>query len=125
MKFGKLEGTSQEIGDFFENNGLDASHYFQKVEAPVHIAWVAVPAVLVLVSMLAVWQIVATDGRYQWLAFLVGCLSTVWLGAAVQLRHKQAMVTGLATAGCLAVLVVAFGLLTPLEAIEQLKQLRK
>lgn len=125
MKFGNLEGTSEEIADFFENNGLDAKHYFQKVESPPHIGWVIAPAVIVLAAVLSMGVDLLSTPRHQWLAFLLGCLSTVWLGASIQLRYKQSMVTGVAAIGCLAILVVAFGFLTPVEAIEQLKQLRK
>lgn len=125
MKFGNLEGTSEEIADFFENNGLDAKHYFLKVEVPPHLGWVIAPAVIVFAAVLSIGLDLLSAPRHQWLAFLLGCLSTVWLGAAIQLRYKQSMVTGVAAIGCLAILVVAFGFLTPVEAIEQLKQLRK
>ena len=125
MKLGSAEGTPKEFTDFFQDNGLDPSHYFQKVDNPISTRWVAIPAVLVFLAVIAIWLLAKTQTQYQWPAFLLGCLCVVWLGVSTQLRFKQAMVTTVASIGCLAVLVVAFGLLTPLEAIEQRKQLRK
>lgn len=125
MKFGHLEGTPEEIRDFFENNGLDANNYFQPVERPIHTAWLVAPAVVVLLMVIVLWLNFTANPRHQWLAFLLGCLSTVWLGAILQIKYKQPMVTGFAAVGCVVVLVIAFGLLTPLEAIEQLKQFHK
>lgn len=125
MKLGGAEGTPKEFTDFFQDNGLDPSHYFQKVDNPISTRWVVIPAILIFLVVIAIWLMSKTQTQYQWPTFLLGCLGVVWLGVSTQLRFKQPMVTAFASVGCLAVLVVAFGLLTPLEAIEQLKQLRK
>ena len=125
MKLGNAEGTPKEFTDFFQNNGLDPSSFFQKVDSPLLTRWVVIPAVMVVGAVIALWQLGKVDAQYQWLTFLAGCLSVVWLSAATHLRFKQHFVTGVAAVGCLAVLSVAFGLLTPLEAFEQLRQWRK
>ena len=125
MKFGHLEGTSEEINNFFEDNGLNAANYFQPIDKPIHFAWLVVPALVVVVCVVLLWVTITANPKHQWLCFLLGCLAVVWLGSTLQIRYKQPVVTGFAAIGCLAVLVVAFGLLTPLEAIEQLKAMRK
>lgn len=123
MKVGGAEGTPQELTDFFQNNGLNPGDYFQRVESSTATRWVVIPAVLVLASVFALWWLATEHAQYQWLAFLLGVLAVIWLTASLQLRYKQVVVTGIAGFSALSVMVVAFGLLTPLEALEQLRQL--
>ena len=125
MKLGNAEGTPRELTDFFQNNGLDPAAYFQKADAPLPARWLVVPACLVVLSVLLLWLLGMSDLNAEWPIFLGGCLSTVWLSAATQIRFRQPFVTGVAAVGCIAVLTVAFGLLTPLEAFEQIRSIAK
>jgi len=124
VRLGNAEGTPQEFTNFFQDNGLDPSNFFQKVEDTISTKWVIIPAILIFISVLGIWLFSEDYIHYQWPTFLFGCLCVVWLGVSIHLRFKQFGVTTVALVGCLAVLLVAYGLITPIEAIEQLKQLR-
>lgn len=123
MKLGHLEGTPEEIRDFFADNGLDVNDYFQPPDKPIHSAWLFVSAIAVVVFVL--WPNFTEKPPHQMLPFLLGCLSLVWLTISLQIRYKQFLVSGIAAVGCGAVLVISYGFLTPVEAIEQLKQFRQ
>ncbi len=125
MKLGNAEGTPRELTDFFENNGLDPSAFFQKADAPLQTRWLVIPATLVLLAVFALWLVGSSSVRAEWPVFLLGCLATVWLSATTHLRYKQSFVTGVAAVGCLAVLTMALGLLTPLEAFEFVRRISK
>ncbi|MCP9841359.1 hypothetical protein KBY93_12045 [Synechococcus sp. J7-Johnson] len=119
MKLGDLEGTPKEIEDFFENNGLNLNDYFQPPDKPIHSAWLYVPAIIVVASVL--WPNFTEATPSQAAPFLIGCLGIVWLSISLQIRYKQPVVSGIAGFGCVAVLVVSYRFLTPLEAIQQLQ----
>ena len=118
MKLGDLEGTPKEIKDFFENTGLNLSDYFQPPDKPIHSAWLYVPAIIVVVSVL--WPNFMGAAPSEAAPFLIGCLGIVWLSISLQIRYKQPVVSSIAGFGCAAVLVVSYRFLTPLEAIQQL-----
>jgi hypothetical protein len=120
MKLGDLEGTPEEIKDFCENTGLNLSDYFQPPDKPIHSAWVYVPAIIVVVSVL--WPNFTEAAPSKAAPFLIGCLGIVWLSISLQIRYKQPVVSSIAGFGCAAVLVVSYGFLTPLEAIQQLQK---
>lgn len=123
MKLGDLEGTPEEIKDFFENNGLALNDYFQPPDKPIHPAWLFIPTIIVVISVL--WPNFADRTPPQTLPFLLGCLGIVWLTISLQIRYKQITVSSIAVFGCMAVLVVSYRLLTPLEAIQQLLKSRQ
>ena len=123
MKLGDLEGTPEEIKDFFENNGLALNDYFQPPDKPIHPAWLLIPAIIVVISVL--WPNFADRTPPQTLPFLLGSLGIVWLTISLQIRYKQIAVSSIAAFGCIAVLVVSYRLLTPLEAIQQLLKSRQ
>ena len=123
MKLGDLEGTPEEIKDFFENNGLALNDYFQPPDKPIHPAWLFIPTIIVVISVL--WPNFADRTSPQTLPFLLGCLGIVWLTISLQIRYKRITVSSIAVFGCMAVLVVSYRLLTPLEAIQQLLKSRQ
>lgn len=124
MKFGPAEGTPEEIRDFVENTGLKFSDYFVLPEPPLNPIWLVLPAVLYMIAILLLGLKVGPPESAPWVIFLSGCGVTVWLVTAVQVRFRHAWASAIVAIGCVALLLVAFGLLTPLDAVKELKSLK-
>ncbi len=125
MKFGPIEGNSEEIKNFFQDNGLKVADYIALPEVPIKRAWFAISAG---VSICAAAVLIFLDPITRAAAtftFLVGCGGGLWLSVIAQLRFKSPWATGLVAIGCLLLMLVAVGAVTPLEMLEEVKSLRK
>ena len=125
MKLSNAEGTPEELSNFFQNNGLNPADYFQALEAPLATVWIIVPAIIVFVA-LAILALVSPFGNnYLRFTFVMACLAALWLGVAIQIRYKNEWATGFVIIGCLALTLVAIGVLSPLEAFNEAKALKR
>ena len=125
MKFGPVEGTSEEIKNFFQDNGLKAKDYFVPPESPIATVWLFVPSVCVVFALAVLTLFAPWSAARATFIFLVGCAASIWLAVNVQLRFKSAWATGLVAIGCLLLMLVALGTVTPLQMLEAIKSLRK
>jgi hypothetical protein len=46
MKIGKMEGSPEEIKNFFQDNGLNIPDFLEKPEAPLKPIWLIAPVFL-------------------------------------------------------------------------------
>lgn len=125
MKFGPVEGTSEEIKNFFQDNGLKAADYFSPPESPIKPIWFVLPSACVICALALLTWLTPSSTAAVTFTFLIGCAAVLWLAVTVQLRFKSAWATGIVVLGCLLLMLVAFGAVTPLQMLEEVKSLKK
>lgn len=123
MKIGQhIEGSPEEIQNFFENNGLNLEDYIEKPDNnKLDLKWLIIPIGLfiscsVLISTKAIvneiWVVIIT---------LLDLGFMVWTTASIQLKFKNAWVTGFSLLGLVIMLLFSAGLITLVEATDALK----
>ncbi len=124
MKIGPIEGSSEEINNFFQDNGLRASDYIILPHPPIKATWLMLPGAVLFLA-LVILTFVALSKAGARFVFLIGAGSGLWLAVIAQLRFKSPLATGLIAVGCLLLMLVAVGAVTPLEVLRELKELKK
>ncbi len=125
MKIGKMEGSPEEIRDFFQNNGLNIINYIERPEPPLKPVWFILPACLVIASLICLTLVAPIRTSIQTLLFLLGCGAGIWLAVNVQIRFRNAWATVFVAVGTVLIMLVAIGMVTPIEMIQYLKELKK
>lgn len=118
MKVGSVEGTSEEVNNLFQNNGLNLTEYLQKPEAPLSITWLITPSVFFVICFggLSLFRIASENWKI--FIFLIGLSSSVWLGVSVHIRFKSSWgATAIILVGLL-IMLVALGVIEPKELLE-------
>jgi hypothetical protein len=125
MKFGKqMEGSPEEIRDFFQNNGLNITDYIERPELPLKPIWFIVPVCLILLSLSCLTLLAPLRPSMQTFVFLLGCGAGIWLAVNVQLRFKNTWAAVFVAIGTILIMLVAIGTVTPVEMIQQLRKLK-
>jgi len=118
MKIGPVEGTPEEVNDFFQNNGLNPLDYFEKPEPPLQTRWLIIPAVLFVISF-ALLAFAGDDySRTKIVLFLSGFSSSLWLAVSVHIRFKTPWGSGAIIFAGLLIMLVALGVVQPEQLTE-------
>jgi len=125
MKFGPLEGTSEEIKNFFQDNGLRAADYIALPDEPIGPIWFAVPIAIFIAALAVLTFLSGLTKPAATFVFLIGCAAGMWLAVNTQLRFKSPWATGTLVLGCLLLMLVALGAVTPLDLLNEVKSLKK
>ncbi len=125
MKIGNTEGTPEEIRDFYQNNGLNIADYVEKPEQPLKTIWFVVPVCLVVIALLYLTLSASTQISVRTLVFLLGSGAGLWLAANMQIRFKNTWATAFVAVGVVLFMLVALGLMAPLDMMKYLKELKK
>ena len=125
MKLGPIEGTKEEVTGFFQDNGLNVKDYFQMPEPPIKVVWIVIPAFLMVIALGTMTLIESLSTGQKMFVFLVGCALLVWLTTVIQLRFKHAWATGIVAIGGLLLMLVAFGAISPMQMLNEVKSFRK
>jgi energy-coupling factor transporter transmembrane protein EcfT len=125
MKIGKMEGSPEEIRDFFQNNGLNIADYLERLEPSLKAVWFIVPVILVIASLSWLTLLTPTHAPIQTFVFLIGCGGGIWLAVDVQIRFKNTWAAVFVAVGTVLIMLVAIGMVTPREMIQHLKELKK
>lgn len=125
MKVGPAEGTPEEIEDFFQNNGLNPADYFVRPDSPIRTAWCLIPGACIVLAIAVLTLLAPLKQGAAMFVFLLGCAASIWLAVIVQLRYKNAWATGVVAAGCVLLMLVATGAVTPSGMLEEVKSFRK
>ncbi len=84
MKLGKMEGTPEEIRDFFQNNGLNIEDYLEKPDTPISRIWFIILANLIVASIVILTLVQPTSKAIRtFLLFVSGCGSGFWLAVII------------------------------------------
>ena len=113
MRLGPVEGTSDEIKGFIQDNGLEVEKFFQTHEEPIGTIWFVLPAAIVVCSLATLTLMPLIAPSLKTFVFLVGCVGALWLSANIQLRFKNIWAAIGVLVGCVLFLLVALGVLLP------------
>lgn len=113
MKLGPAEGTPEEINNFFQNNGLNPSDYFERPEPVLQTRWLIIPAILFVASFVVLAIFGNEYQESKVILFLFGFASSVWLAVCVHIRFKSAWGAGAIIFSGLLIMLVALGVLKP------------
>lgn len=122
---GNIEGTAEEVNNFFQDNGLKASDFFESPSPPIKTAWLVAPGICVLIALAVLILLPQPQPKYQLLLFVISCFMAIWWAVVLQLRFKNAWATGIVAVGCLLLSLVALGVVTPAQMLEEVKTLKK
>ena len=125
MKIAGFEGTTEEIKNFFQDNGLKAESFFEPAEKPIGTLWLVVPGALTFIALATLTLLRSLPPAQQLLLFVVACFFGIWCAVVLQLWFKNAWATGLVALGCLLLALVALGVVTPVQMLEEVKGLKK
>ena len=125
MKMGKLEGSQEEIHDFFQNNGLNIQDYLEKPEPPLKRIWFIVPVLLIAGAISLLTLIAPSAESAQKFLFLTGFGAGIWLAVNVQIRYKNAWAAFFTAVGTVLLMLVAIGEMAPSELVQHMKDLKK
>jgi FtsH-binding integral membrane protein len=123
MKIGDLEGSSEEIHDFFQNNGLKVEDYFQQPQKPIGKFWIVVFGLLVLVSLAMLVLEFSADPKVRKLIFIVSCFLSLCWSATFQVKFKNTWATSFVAIGCVLLALVAYGVYTPEDMFNAIQKL--
>ncbi|MCX5822488.1 MAG: hypothetical protein NTY86_03005 [Deltaproteobacteria bacterium] len=125
MKFGnKMEGSPEEIRDFFQNNGLNITDYMERPDLPLKAVWFILPVCFIVVSLTCLTFLMPLGTSMQTFVFLLGCGAGIWLAVNVQLRFKNTWAAVFVAIGTILLILVAIGTVTPTEMIQQLNKFK-
>lgn len=125
MKIANVEGTTEEFKNFFQDNGLNAADFFEAPDTPIGTVWLVLPAVCVFATLAVLTLAPALEQHYQKFAFVAACFFSIWWSVVLQLRFKNAWATGIVAGGCLLLSLVALGVVTPVQMLEEVKAIKK
>lgn len=123
MKYGKAEGTPEEISNFYENSGLKLAEYL-KPERPLKPIWLIAPGFFIVVCLAGLTLCALSTGVRSFV-FLLGCGAGIWLAVALQIRFKNTWAAVFAVVGTLLLMLVAIGVVQPVEMIQYFKDFNK
>ncbi|WP_299176350.1 hypothetical protein [uncultured Neptuniibacter sp.] len=118
MKIGPVEGTPEEVNNFFQNNGLNPLDYFEKPESSLQTRWLIIPALLFVASFVLLALVGDDYSKTKVVLFLSGFASSVWLAVCVHIRFKTAWGAGAIIFAGLLIMLVALGVLEPKQLTE-------
>jgi hypothetical protein len=125
VKLANLEGTPEEIKNFFQDNGLKAENFFEPAELPIRTRWLVAPGVLTFIALAVLTLLQSATTQQRTFLFVVVCFFGIWWSVVLQLRFKNVWATGIVAVGCLLLALVALGVVTPVQMLEEVKGLKK
>ena len=120
-----MEGSPEEISDFFQNNGLKVSDYLKAPEPELPNWHFIVSSVVVVVAVIALGLGMSSTPQLNFALFLIGCLATAWLSVSLQLRFGNAWATCLSFIIVFVILLMAIGYLTPTDALKEIRSINE
>lgn len=125
MKMGNMEGSPEEIKDFYQENDLNIAEYIEKPENPLKPIWLIVPAIIFALSFSYLTLSAPQSPPTQKMIFLFGCGAGIWLSVSVQIRFNNICAAGIVLIGSILMMLVAIGVITPIEMMQHLKETQK
>lgn len=125
MKVGEVEGSPQEIHDFFNNNGMDLSDY---ISAPMKKRWLMLPVVIsvLVLACNALGQVYYPGFSSKCLpvALILQLACITWLVAAVQLKFDSVATTVVLSLSCLLLVAITAGVMSVSDALNFVKSFK-
>ena len=125
MKFKGVEGSSEEINNFFRDNGLNLTDFFERPK-PSLPNWHFITSALLFALAVAVLVLrLFSSEEWAFLVFLGGLAGAIWLTAALQIRFENVWASVFVLFGLFVILLMAHGQITPTEALREFEKLKE
>ena len=121
MKVGSVEGTPEEINDFFQNNGLNPFDFFEKPEIKLSNIWLIIPSLIFVCSLAILSFAHGVEEKAKMFIFLLGLCACCWIAVSAHIRFKSNWGAGSIIFIGLLVMLVAFGVLQPEQLPDYIK----
>lgn len=121
MKIKDLEGSPEELNNFFQNNGLNLTDYLNiNAEKKANHVWIYVLVPLFIISNIIICQL---EQSHQ-LFIPTSIITLGFLGglvAIIQLNYEKSIVSTIVGFAGLLIMVISFKILSPKETIKIVK----
>lgn len=121
MKIGPIEGTVEEISNFFQNNGGNLSDFIKKPTPQLKNRWILIPSILFLICFIILLFIQNQSNEMKLLFFLFGFASSVWIAISTNIRYSSTWNSVLIIISSLLMLAVVYGIMSLQEVIDYFK----
>jgi hypothetical protein len=121
MKLGPVEGTPEEVHNFFQNNGLNPLDFFQKPEPKMAKIWLIIPCVIFVTCLSSLSFLSELSENVKLFIFLIGIGSGGWGAVCVHIKFKSGWGAGSIIFISLLIMLVALGVLQPDQLLEYIK----
>ncbi len=111
--------------DFKKKQQGIVADYIEKPKDPLKPIWLIVPAIILALAFSSLTMFAPQSPATQKLIFLYGCGAGIWLSASVQIKFKNTWASGFVAIGSILIMLVAIGVITPTEMMENLKEIQK
>ena len=126
MKLGPIDGSTEEVCNLLENNGLRVEDLLQKPPAPLKTLYLIIPVAIFMIGLLAVVTFGSASSKaVVTLLYLLAFGGGTWLTVSIQLRFRNGPATFATAVGGLLMLLIAAGIFSLQDTAEFLKGLRK
>ena len=115
----------KEIRDFFQNSGLKIEDYLNRPEKPLSTVLFIMPAIAFTATAVALVLVSTSYTSLRAIFFIVGTIISIWLAINVQIRYKNILSAITIVILAVLLLLVAAGLVAPLDLLDKLRDLRK
>lgn len=120
-----LEGSPEEIRDLFRDNGLKLSDYLVAPKPSLPSWHFYTSSALIFAVTVALTLGLIDFPQWGFLVFLGGCAATIWLTSSVQIKFDNAWASAFVLIGLFVVLLMAYGQITPTEALQEVKSIKE
>ena len=125
MRLGKVVGSPKEIRNLIKDSGLNIQDFLEKPERQIGTIWFVLPPAIVLIAATISVLIPSIGPSGRVLTFVMGSGASIWLAVNVHIRFKSAWAASTIVIGSVALLLVAAGLIAPLDMLKQLREIKK
>jgi hypothetical protein len=123
MKLGQVVGSPKEIKNFIRGSGLNVKDLIEIPERQIRTIWFAVASAIVLTASVLSVVVPSMGPSGRVLAFIGGSAAAIWLAVIVHIRYKTAWGASAIIIGSVALLLVAAGLIGPLDVLKHMRDI--
>lgn len=126
MKIGKIEGSPEEINNFFQNEDLNIQDFLEIPKPPLKQTWVMIPGLFSTVFLVGLALCPADNILARNLLYYFACAMSIWMAAAIHIKFPNNIgLTVLIATGMIALFSLVQGSITPVELIQCIKDFKK
>ena len=124
MKIGnEIEGTPEEIKDFFENNGLNLEDYVVKPQTfSLQNQWIFIPITLFIAISCIILIFLPDTGTIRKVFTVIDLLIVLWIVSYAHLKFNNKFVTLIICIGLLLITLFVYGEISLIELFEKIEK---
>ena len=125
MKIGKMEGSPEEIRNFFQDNGLKNKDILEKQKPGLKIVWLIIPSFSYIATLFYLTVFSLNFPNMFNFVFSIGMAAGLWMAVWVQIRFKSTSAAIFLAIGIILIMLLSIGTVTPIELLQYIKEIKK